>query len=142
LDIGSVTGVAALIAGFGLTVLLFRVQRELQVREEAIRRGEAPINWIPWADRLLLSAIVISVLAILVLLAFPSSKQALRVARAACAAALVVVPGYIPSILAHYRLIIGRKHTGLRDNPEPAEKAWVMAIVAGGFAVALYIGLR
>ena len=49
--------VAGLISGFGITVFMFRIQRELQVR------GQHPNwpNWLAWADYLVLAAIVIAI---------------------------------------------------------------------------------
>ena len=46
----------ALISGFGVTVFMFRIQRELQVRTQ---HPYWP-NWLAWADYLVLGAILIA----------------------------------------------------------------------------------
>jgi cytochrome bd-type quinol oxidase subunit 2 len=57
---------AAVIVGFGITVIMFRVQREIQVQE----KGEP--NWLAWSDYLILGSILLTIgLAILPLLMLP-----------------------------------------------------------------------
>jgi hypothetical protein len=92
-------------------MLSFRLQRELYMGEQKERQ------WIPWADWLYIGATAASLLlVILPLIAVgPQSGAARRLASAACAASVVSVCGYIPSILAHYRIPpFGRNRSGPR----------------------------
>jgi uncharacterized membrane protein len=124
-DSDTLASIASIIAGFGVAMLFFRIQRELQMHKE----GET--IWIPHADWLLISATLVSLLlVILPLIAFdPSSSLQTRLPTAACAASALMVAGYIFGILAHYRLIFGKKRSGPRENPEPAERLLVFATV-------------
>ena len=123
LDNSTLAQVASIIAGFGATMLFFRIQRELEMREQDEQ------DWMPWADWLLISAIIIAllggVLPLVVTLFSPTFTDTL--VRASCAAATLMLTGYIPSILAHYRLVFGKKRSGPRDNPEPAER-WLVIL--------------
>ncbi len=120
--------VATIIAAFGTAMLFFRIQRELEMQ----RSGET--IWIPWADGLIvLSTLISLVLVVLPLIIASNVAGTLMVASTACAAAVVLVAGYPFAILAHYRIIMGGGRTGLRDNPEPAERTCV--IVTIGLAV-------
>jgi hypothetical protein len=101
--------VASIIAGFGVTVMMFRLQRELQISDENWKqRGEGSQaatvpTWIPPADYLVIVAIIVSLLGgVLPLLI---SRDAIRLSSTACAAATILLAGYVPSILAHYRFI-------------------------------------
>ena len=127
-DSGTLANIAAIIAGFGVAMLFFRIQRELQMIDRNDR------IWIPYADWLLISATLVSLtLVILPLLALPSSSALkLKIPTAACAATSIMVTGYIVGILSHYRLILGKNRSGPRKNPEPAEKfiVWSAAALA------------
>ena len=135
MDSATLTTVASIIAGVGGTMLSFRIQRELQMHEQ----GEPP--WIPYADWLLISTVMLSLfLVILPLVAFSvTSPFVLRFARAACTAITIMVGGYIFSLLAHYRLIFGQGRSGPRDNPEPAERRFVQLTTV--LAVALFVAV-
>ena len=136
-DAATLATIASIISGFGVTALVFRIQREL----EMARRGEQ--TWITWADRLLIGAVLISLLLVVLPLAsFPGSPRILKLAASMCSASTVLVGGYIPSILAHYRLAFGRNRVGLRDNPEPAERVWVYVTILLSVAVALAVLLK
>jgi hypothetical protein len=127
--------VASIIAGFGAAMLAFRIEREVQGQEE----GEA--TWIPWADALLIGAIFASLLlVILPIVSFQMARGfAARLPRAACSASCILVSGYILSILAHYRLLFGRKRRGERENPEPAERWLVIGTIL--VAAVLFVAL-
>jgi hypothetical protein len=59
-------------------------------------------------------------------------------ASAACFSAIILQVGYIPAILAHYRIEIGKKRTGDRQKGEPTERICVylsIALAAVGFIV-------
>jgi hypothetical protein len=135
-DPGVLGTVASVTAGFGVAVLLFRIQRELDMQQQDER------NWIPWADWLLfISTITALVVVLLPLVLFPGSDAVgNRLPTAGCAAMLVAMTGYVVGILAHYRLIFGSKRSGPRDNPEPSERVVVLVTIVGAlvaFAVSL-----
>ncbi len=133
-DAGTVTGVASIIAGFGAAMLFFRVQREIAMAEA----GE--INWIPWADRLLIGSTTISLLLVVlpVLLVEPTTFAYAALPPAACACAAILLAGYPFALLAHYRFILGGGRTGPRDNPEPAERYIVITTILVAVAVFAY----
>jgi hypothetical protein len=130
---GGLVEVASAIAGFGSALLVFRIQRELQMR------GKEETTWVPWADRLLLAATLVSLLLVilpLVALSFrPGILQSLPAA--SCAASVVMLAGYVPSILAHYRLLFGTDTSGPRANPEPAER--VLVWIAAGLGITVFL---
>lgn len=137
-DDATLATVASVIAGFGAAMLAMRIEREARGQEQ----GETP--WIPWADAALIAAILVSLLlVILPIVAVPSAKGFLSaLPRAACAAACILVAGYVLSILAHYRLLFGRQRRGERENPEPAERWWVIGTAVTSTAVFLVLLLR
>lgn len=92
--------------------------------------------WLPWADWLLMGAILASLLLVILplLIGFANTLPV-----AAAAASCIAVAGYIPSLLAHYRIIFGAGRSGPRTNPEPWEcflviSTAIAAIVVGGWA--------
>src|ERR1017187_7835127 len=122
-------GAAAIVLGFGVTVIMFRIQRELQMQKE-----NEP-TWIAYSDYLILASIFTSLfLVLLPVLLVPQFKYIITVARAGCVAAIILEAGYIPSILAHYRIGFGKDRHGARTNPEPTERrfVWLFAIFAAG----------
>ena len=128
-DNSTLAQIASIIAGFGAAMLFFRIQRELEMS----KMGEQ--IWLPYSDRLLIYATLSS----LFLVIFPMVivKEDIAMVRdlikAACAASVVMLGGYIPGILAHYRLILGKSRRGPRDNPEPAEKTVVIITLLVAF---------
>jgi hypothetical protein len=139
-DSGTLSTVASIIAGFGVAMLFFRIQRELHMGE----RDETV--WIPQADWLLIAATLISIVLVilpLVSLDLRGSKVA-KLPYSACAASSVLLAGYVLSILAHYRLLFGRKRSGPRDNPEPAERRLVVltSVIAMAVFVAVLITVK
>jgi hypothetical protein len=48
--------VASMLSGFGMSVFMFRIQRELRVRDDHPEWQ----NWLAWADYLILAAILVS----------------------------------------------------------------------------------
>jgi hypothetical protein len=115
-DAGTLANIASVIGAFGAAMLYFRIQRELSIEKE----GE-PI-WLPWADRLLIAATIISLIFVILPL---TSFASLRLPSAAGGAAAILVAGYPPAIMAHYRIWFGRDRKGTYKNPEPAERVWV-----------------
>jgi hypothetical protein len=105
---GDLIAVAALIVGFAVTVIMFRVQRELWVQE---RHPKWP-NWLSWSDYLIVTSVIFAIFALIVLLVIPGITQYRRaLAAGSCVAAIILQAGYIPGILAHYRIEIGRHRT-------------------------------
>ena len=114
-DVGILGIIASVIAGFGGAMLLFRLQRE---------QSEPP--WLPWADRLLILATLIALLLVLLPLVATTNRPGVmaHLPAAGCTAALILMAGYIPAILAHFRLFFGAG--------KPAERVIVLltAIIA------------
>ena len=129
--------VACILSGFGIAVLMFRIQRELHMQE---RHPDSP-NWLAWADYLVIGSIALSLLlVVLPLVALPSpGKQALAFAAASCAAATILLAGYPPAILDHYRIEIGANRKGDRNKGEPIEK--VLVLLTAFIAVAVFAGV-
>src|SRR6478672_9826534 len=102
--------VSAIIVGFGVTAIMFRVQRELYVLEVLKIRTV----WLAWADYLIIASIMLAALGVILpLVAIPNGSPVLvAVAAASCAAATVLQAGYVPAILAHYRIELGAKRVG------------------------------
>src|ERR1043165_5789430 len=121
---GDLISAAAIIVGFGVTVIMFRVQRELFVLE-TLRR--TPL-WLSWADYLILSSVTLAVFGVIVpMLAFGNRYRILvSTAAGICVAAVILQAGFIPSILAHYRIELGARREGPRDKGEPIERAFVI----------------
>lgn len=128
--------VASILTGFCISVFMFRIQRELGVRD---RHPDWP-NWLAWADYLVMAAMVLSVLlVILPLVAVPAPSHAMcSVAAASCAAASILLLAYPVAILDHYRIEIGTWRTKQGESPherhkgEPLERIVVVtaAIIA------------
>jgi hypothetical protein len=137
-DSGTIATVASVAAAFTATVLVFRIQRELQ-----IRANQVP-SWIPPADILLLVTSAISTLGVLLPLfaAHPSSWIYRNVPAPLCAVVVVLLTAYPFALLAHYRFILAGKRTGVRGPSEPGELLVIkLAVVASiaGFAWAIYL---
>jgi hypothetical protein len=129
--------VASILSGFGISVFMFRIQRELGVRD---RHPDWP-NWLAWADYLVLATIVLSlVLVVLPLVAFPEpTRFMLSIAAGSCAAASILLIAYPFAILDHYRIEIGTWRTRHGEKPEDRHKGEpierVIVITAGVLAV-------
>ena len=112
-DAGNVAQGASIVAGFGATALVFRLQRHL----EQLPNEPGDHSWIPVADWLLIAAMTIAVVgAVVPLLMLNLTSTSLP--RASCAAACVLLVGYVFAVLAHYRLIFG---AGIRYQTYPLE---------------------
>jgi hypothetical protein len=98
---------ASLIAGFGSAVIVFRLELDIEEKnmERPIRQEED--HWIPASDWLIVASSICAlslVVAPLVAIKSPSVGT-VRLASAVCSAAAIMLAGYIPSILTHYRFI-------------------------------------
>lgn len=125
-DPGTLANIASVVTAFAVAMLVFRIQRELQMAREL------EINWLPWADWLLLGAALLSLLFVILPLvaSHPTSWVHRILPPAACAAAVILIAGYAVAILAHYRLILKGGRTGPRTNPEPGERRVVFCTLA------------
>ena len=87
IDTGIVATTAAVIAGFGTTAFVFRLQRELELRKSRIR------SWVPWADRLLIGATMCALLLVLLplIVAYRWTFLGQRLPAAGCAASIIAV---------------------------------------------------
>lgn len=112
--------VASILSGFGISVFMFRIQRELRVRDE---HPEWP-NWLAWADYLILAAILLSLLLVVLPLTAIAEPGRLiySVAAGSCAAASLLVAAYPFAILDHYRIEIGTWRTREGEHPQERHK--------------------
>jgi hypothetical protein len=135
-DAGTLATIASIISAFAVTMLFFRVQRELQMKDQR------EINWIPWADRLLLAAAMLALLLVLIPLVTtqPGSWIRDRLPGPACGASVFLVACYPWALLAHYRLIPSGSGRGAspRFNPERSELVVVLVAVFGAAAIAFW----
>jgi hypothetical protein len=121
--------VAGIVVAFALPVLIFRVQREVDMEAKAER------IWLPWADRLLLVAMSVSLVVIALGVVQPHTSQGTYLAMSAVSLGnLVLIFAYPFAVLAHYRIILGGGRTEPRENPEPWERnlvvvATVLAVI-------------
>jgi hypothetical protein len=128
-DRGTLATIASIISAFGVPMLYFRIQRELEMRKNQER------VWLPAADWLLVGATLVSLL--LVILPLLTLRD-VRLPVAASGAAAIMVAGYVPAILGHYRIFFGQNRTGPRDNPEPWELLFVVLALATALCVFLF----
>jgi hypothetical protein len=71
-----------------------------------------------------------------------TSPGRIRFTSAATTAAVVLTFGYVPTILAHYRLILRGRRRGPRKNPEPPERWLAVTWGLSGLFVFLWRMLR
>jgi hypothetical protein len=140
MEVDSLTNSASIIAGFASAALVFRLQREIQMEDQA------EITWVPRADWLLIVSALASLLLVILPFSLPllPSMSALLLAQSALSLSVVLLFGYLFAILAHYRLILGRSRSGPRENPEPAERVIFWITVSIGFIVfviSMYCGV-
>jgi peptidoglycan biosynthesis protein MviN/MurJ (putative lipid II flippase) len=135
--------VASILSGFSISVLMFRLQRELGVRE---RHPDWP-NWLAWADYLVLATIVLSVLLVVVpLVAFSEPTEfVFSIAAGTCAATSLLLLAYPFAILDHYGIEIGgwrRKpsdNVEIRHKGEPIER--IVVILASLIAALVFAAI-
>jgi hypothetical protein len=133
--------VASILSGFCISVFMFRLQRELGVRD---RHPDWP-NWLAWADYLVISAMTLSVILVIVpLVAMPEPGRIVySVAAGSCAAASILLLAYPFAILDHYRIEIGAWRTRQGESPyerhkgEPLER--IIVVSAGIIATLTFI---
>lgn len=121
--------VAGIVIAVGVAVLIFRVQREIQMHEAGDR------TWVAFADWLVIAATIVSLLFVILPIVSSDPARIGRLPAAATAMAVLFAVGYFPAILAHYRLILSKRRTGPRDNPEPAEARLVLTFGLIGIGV-------
>src|SRR5205823_2798240 len=99
MGIADLVAVAAIIIGFGVTAIMFRLQRETSFREDQ--------RWIAGADYLIFLSVSFGVISVVSLLVYPSQGTKV-LARLCCVAAVICLAGYIPAILNHYGISLWR----------------------------------
>jgi hypothetical protein len=141
---GTLVTAASLIAGFGSALIAFRLQRELDIEEKNEQRPAhlREQHWFPASDWLIVASNLAALCLVVVpLVALESpSRRLVRFCSATCCAAAIMLAGYIPSILAHYRFLVGL--TEERSNPTFWEGIFLaLTVVAAlaAFAVVLQV---
>jgi hypothetical protein len=129
---GDLLALAAIIIGFGSTVIMFRIQRELKMERE----GEP--MWLSCSDSLIFVSVGLCAAFVVLLLAAVTPCR-VAVASAAGAASIVLEAGYVPSILAHYRIGIGTSRKGKRERCEPWECGFVALSFVAATAAATWV---
>ena len=135
--------VASILSGFSISVFMFRLQRELGVRE---RHPDWP-NWLAWADYLVIATVVFSILFVVVpLVAFSEPTEfVFSIAAGTCAATSLLLLAYPFAILDHYGIEIGgwRRRAGdnveIRHKGEPIER--VIVVVAGALSALVFVAI-
>lgn len=135
--------VASILSGFSISVLMFRLQRELAVRE---RHPDWP-NWLAWADYLVIATVVLSVLLVVVpLVAFSEPTEfVFSIAAGTCAATSLLLLAYPFAILDHYGIEIGgwRRKAGdnveIRHKGEPIER--MVVVIASLIAAVVFAAI-
>ena len=138
IEAGNLISVASIVAGFGITVIMFRVQRELSIQESRPTLRST----LAWSDYLIIASVFLALLgSVEVLLLDPAVPHYLQaVAAAACAAAVFLQVGYIPGILFHYGIRYGRNSTiDDRQSGEPGERAIVILSAVVALLVAAWV---
>lgn len=130
---GALATIAGIVAALGTLILFFRSQREQQ--------GER--TEIPWANALLIGATLSSLLlVVLPLVALPHPwPWAVALERAACAAGVIMLSGYVLAFLVDHRLLWSGKRSGPASDPEAAERlaAWITLVVAAVVFALIFI---
>jgi len=135
--------IASILSGFSISVLMFRLQRELAVRE---RHPDWP-NWLAWADYLVIATVVLSVLLVVVpLVAFSEPTEfVFSIAAGTCAATSLLLLAYPFAILDHYGIEIGgwRRKAGdnveIRHKGEPIER--IVVVIASLIAAVVFAAI-
>lgn len=133
IKVGALLTVASIISGFGITVFVFRIQRELKMKDKDEQ------IWIPWADFLIIGAVWAALLLVILPLLIISNitEMVIRFSKAVCSSASILLACYMLAIMAHYRIIFGKRRSGPRNNPEPSERI----IIIGAVILALLVFL-
>lgn len=132
---------ASIIAGFGAALIAFRLERELEIerRDQELPPHRREGHWFPASDWLLVISNVAAlcfVVAPLVAIESPSPRT-IRLTSAVCTATAIMLAGYIPSILAHYRFFYGLTKKE-RKNPTLLEAVFLsITVIAAILAFAM-----
>lgn len=134
LDSSTLATIGSIIAAFGITMLPFRIQREIEMAKQKEQ------VWLPVSDWLLIGATLISLLLVVLPI---SLGLGLKLPSVSAGAAAILVSSYVPAILGHYRVIFPRDFVfwgplrkGSRTNPEPAELVFVFVGLIAAISVA------
>jgi hypothetical protein len=128
--------VASILSGFGITVLMFRVQRELTLKD----KKPPKVTRLAWADYLVLAATTLSlILVVLPLLLLRNVPEiCVSLSSASCAAASILLAGYPFAIIDHYH-IEWKKRSGHGLKGEPGER--IIVKTAAALAVLVFVGI-
>src|SRR5438128_5646589 len=100
---GDLISTAAIIAGFGITVFVFRIQREVAVLDIEPKEGEKKLKaHISWADGLIIISVYLALVSLGALLWLHDRFGTMKWVPALCIAAVALQLFYIPAILSHY----------------------------------------
>jgi len=149
----------AILAGFGITVFTFRLQREVGILDEELEKDaqqretqkveanaeekpkkKSPAH-IPWADRLIFFSVIASLFCLATLLALHDRFNTMVWVPALTVGSAFLQLGYMPSVLAHYGIWIGGppKRKMEREAGEPTERLIVFATVIVASAAFLWV---
>jgi hypothetical protein len=120
--------VIGFVIAFALAALVIRLQREIEMRDKGER------NWLTCADELVVVATALAGIAFIAVFALPSQPYIASIILMLLIGATILEVGYIPSILAHYRIVFGTNQVGLRQRCEPLERCfvrWAFAVALG-----------
>jgi len=98
-------------------------------------------TWVAFADWLAIGATMTSLLFVVLPSVAGDPARLGKLPAAAVSMAVVFELGYIPAILAHYRLVLSAGRGGPRINPEPAEQRLVLLfglLGVGAFVLVLF----
>lgn len=147
---------AAIIIGFGILVIMFRVERETKVQDyldriaqdelrkredRLLRPDELSPSRIAFADWLIIVSVVLAVVFVVIpLLGLPPAlaPKWIPFAAAADVGAVILQLGFIPAILSHYGISIGPRTTveqRLERNPKEVTFVRVFFALAGVFSL-------
>jgi hypothetical protein len=142
---------AGIVLGFGILVVVFRVQREVTMMDSyELADRNIPKTHLARADLLIIASIALAtLLVILPLVGIPRPSRAwLALAAAACVAAAFLQLGYVFAILAHYDIGIKSKQSKKTIERKPVEGsegrlvlAWFV-LASVGFVIVCYFRLR
>lgn len=142
-DASTLATISGLTVAAAITMLAFRLQRELSIRASAGIKA----TWVPPADRLLMGALLIASLGVLLpLILLPASASFyFKLPSAASAASTVLLAMYPLAIFSHYDLRLFSRNAGQPDRSHYnllLENLYVMIAMVGAMAAALYTWWR
>ena len=129
----NIVTVAGVMLDIAIAILLVRLAREVTMRERTEQ------NWLAFSDWLAVFAALLTFTVMVLVLLEPQPGKFLRFQRPMVVAATILIVGYGPAILAHYRFLGGAKASGPRRNPEPLEAIVVPLCAVVAATVGLFV---